>query len=140
MSSSLILLFLVSLTELFVLVVVLIFFFRLRRSEALLNSLQENQESLLKKLHFNAELEQELVSTFERRQNDLQLLDQALERRANTLEKLLKQAEGVCRSPQFLREAILSGRRQGRSVPDLATATGLSVDEVELILEQADFN
>lgn len=138
MSSSLILLFLVSLTELLVLVVVLVFFFRLRRSEALLNTLQEKQEALLKKLHFNAELEQELVTTFEQRQAVLQGLDQALEARAQELAKLLKQTESVCRSPQFLREVILSGRRQGRTIPDLATSTGLSVDEVELILEQAD--
>ena len=138
MSSSLVLLFLVSLTELIVLVVVLFFFFRLRRSEALLNSLQEKQETLLKKLHFNAELEQELVSTFEQRQAGLENLDQALEARSRTLEKLLKQAESVCRSPQFLREIILSGRRQGRSIPELASSTGLSVDEVELILDQAD--
>ncbi|WP_461210611.1 hypothetical protein [Desulfocurvus sp. DL9XJH121] len=138
MSSSLTLLFLVSLTELVVLVVVLVFFFRLKRSEALLSALQENQENLLKKLHFNAELEQELVSTFAQRQAGLEKLDEALDAKTRELEKLIKQAESVSRSPQFLREIILSGRRQGRTIPELASSTGLSMDEVELILEQAE--
>lgn len=138
MSSSLVLLFIVSLTELLLLVVVLVFFLRLRRSETLLNTLQEKQESLLRKLHFNAELEQELVSSFEQRQDVLSSLNERLESRAAELEKLLKQAEQVCRSPRFLRELIISGRRQGKSPQALAISTGLSVDEVELILEQAE--
>ncbi|MBU1003335.1 MAG: hypothetical protein KKE73_12555 [Proteobacteria bacterium] len=137
MSSSLVLLFLVSLTELLLLVVVLFFFMRLRRSESLLNSLQEKQESLLRNLHFNAELEQELVSTFEKRQTELGRLNSALEERILEVKRLLQQTEQVSRSPHFLREVILSGRRQGKSVPELASSTGLSVDEVELILDQA---
>ncbi len=137
MSSSLLLLLLVSLTELLVLVIVLFFFFRLRRSEALLNTLQENQENLLRKLHFNAELEQELVSTFEQRQAGLRNLDQAIEERSQKLQKLIKQAEDISRSPHFLREVILSGHRQGRRITELASSTGLTVDEVKLILDQA---
>lgn len=138
MSSSLILLFLVSLTELLLLVVVLVFFMRLKRSEAILSTLQEKQESLLRSLHFNAELEQELVSTFEKRQSELGQLNNALEGRIQEVQRLLKQTEQVSRSPHFLREVILSGRRQGKTIPDLATSTGLSVDEVELILDQAN--
>jgi len=138
MSSSLILLFLVSLTELLLLVVVLVFFMRLKRSEALLGMLQEKQESLLRNLHFNAELEQELVSTFEKRQSELGQLNTALEGRIQEVKRLLKQTEQVSRSPHFLREVILSGRRQGKSIPELANSTGLSVDEVELILDQAN--
>jgi len=137
MSPSLLLLFLVSLTELALLVVVLVFFLRLRRSEALLGALQEKQELLLRKLHFNAELEQELVSTFAKRQEVLAGLDQRLQDRAAELEKLLRQAEQVSRSPRFLREVVLSGLRQGKSAQALALATGLSVDEVELIVGQA---
>lgn len=138
MSSSLILLFIVSLTELALLVVVLVFFLRLRRSEALLGALQNKQEELLRKLHFNAELEQELVSTFTERQEMLSRLDERLQDRAADLEKLLKQAEQVSRSPRFLREVVLSGHRQGKPAQALAMSTGLSVDEVELIIGQAD--
>lgn len=138
MSSSLALLFIVSLTELALLVVVLVFFLRLRRSEALLGALQDKQEELLRKLHFNAELEQELVSTFTERQEMLSRLDERLQDRAADLEKLLKQAEQVSRSPRFLRELVLSGHRQGKPAQALAMATGLSVDEVELIIGQAD--
>ncbi len=46
------------------------------------------------------------------------------------------QAEGICRSPQFLRELILNGRRKGLSSRQIARNAGLSVDEVELILAQ----
>jgi len=138
MSSSLILLFIVSLTELMLLVVVLVFFLRLRRSEAILNTLQEKQATLLRKLHFNAELEQELVSTFEKRQEVLSILDERLQDRAADLEKLLKQAEQVSRSPRFLREVVLAGHRQGKPAQALAMSTGLSVDEIELIVGQAD--
>ena len=52
-----------------------------------------------------------------------ELLDQALEQaflakgeeRAQSLRKLLEQAEGLTRSPQFLRELIISGSKKGRS-------------------------
>jgi hypothetical protein len=46
----------------------------------------------------------------------------------------MEQAEGISRSPQFLREIIMNGRRKGRTVEQLARSTGLSADEVELIL------
>ena len=45
-------------------------------------------------------------------------------------------AEGITRSPQFLRELILNGQRKGLSAKQIARNAGLSVDEVELIMSQ----
>ncbi|MDR3043868.1 MAG: hypothetical protein LBU75_06335 [Desulfovibrio sp.] len=137
MTVSLWLIILVSVVEVALLGVLLVFFLRLRRSEALLNRLQANQTQLLERLRQNAELEQELVATFAQRQEQLRHLDQRLEERAQALRRLLEQAEGISRSPQFLREVILNGHRKGRSLDQIARSTGLSVDEVELILAQA---
>ena len=60
-----------------------------------------------------------------------------LEERAATMEKLIRQAEEVSRSPHFLREVIVNGRRKGRTIEDLARVTGLARDEVEIILARA---
>lgn len=116
---------------------VLFFFLRLRRSEALMTQLQSNQEQLLERLQRNAELEHDLVATFAQRQAELRTLDQRLEERASELRRLLEQAEGILRSPQFLRELILNKRRQGQTAQQIARAAGLAVDEVELILAQS---
>ena len=123
-------------SELALLLLVVLFFSRLRRSENLLSKLQKNQDSLLKKLDFNAKLEQELVGSFHRRQADLAELDQQLEERSKQLEKLVRKAEEITRSPEFLRQIILNGTRRGQSPQALAKATGLSLDEVQLILAQ----
>ena len=48
----------------------------------------------------------------------------------------MAQAEGITRSPQFLREIILNGKRKGLSSRQIAKNAGISVDEVELILAQ----
>ena len=125
-----------TLAEMALLGAVLFFFIRLKRSETLLTKLQANQEKLLLQLHQNAQLEQELVATFAQRQTELRTLDQRLEDRAETLRRLLEQAEGIVRSPQFLRELILNGRKKGLSPQKIALSAGLSVDEVELILAQ----
>lgn len=116
---------------------VLFFFTRLRRSESLMTMLQANQEQLLQRLQKNAELERDLVATFAQRQAELRILDQRLEERAAELRRLLEQAEGILRSPQFLRELILNGRKKGQSAEHIAKAAGLAVDEVELILNQS---
>ena len=50
------------------------------------------------------------------------------------LRKLLDQAEGITRSPHFLREVILNCRRKGQSVDEIVRRTGLARDEIELIL------
>lgn len=123
--------------ELALLGAVLFFFLRLRRSEALMTLLQANQEQLLDRLQKNAELERDLVATFAQRQAELRVLDQRLEERAADLRRLLEQAEGILRSPQFLRELILNGRKKGQTPQQIASAAGLAVDEVELILNQS---
>ena len=126
-----------SLFELAILCGVLLFYVRLRRSETLLNTLQDNQSSLLKRIEMNAQLEREIVATFAQRQAELRNLDEKLEEKAQELRRLLEQAEGITRSPQFLRELILNGRRKGLSSRQIAKNAGLSVDEVDLMLAQA---
>lgn len=125
-----------SVLELFLLGGALVFYMRLRKSETLLNTLQDNQQSLLARIEMNARLEREIVATFAQRQAELRELDSKLEARARDLRRLLEQAEGITRSPQFLREIILNGRRKGLSSRQIARNAGLSVDEVELILAQ----
>lgn len=122
--------------ELFVLFGVLFFYMRLKKSESLINTLQDNQQTLLGRIEMNARLEREIVATFAQRQAELRDLDVKLEERAQTLRKLMDQAEGITRSPQFLREIILNGRRKGLTSRQIARNAGLSVDEVELILAQ----
>ena len=137
MQISLWLLAALSLFEVILFFLLLSFFRRLRRSEDLLLKLQTGQSSLLANLDQNAQLEKELIASFAERQAELKHLDIQLEERAAALNRLLNQAEAVSRSPQFLRELILSGVRQGKSPQELARGTGLSVDEVKLILAQA---
>jgi hypothetical protein len=127
----------ISLAELLLFYLLLRFFSRLRKSEALLLTLSEGQQNLMDKLHSNAELERDLMQSFSTRQAELWQLNASLEARETELRKLLDQAEKVSRSPQFLRELILRGHQKGRSSSQLAKATGLSLDEVELILAQA---
>lgn len=124
----------VTAAELALLVLVLTFFLRLRRSEHILSTLQANQDDLLDRMLRNAELEQEMVATFAQRQEQLAHLNARMEDRIATLHKLLEQAEGITRSPHFLREIILNCRRKGQSVEQIARKTGLARDEIELIL------
>ncbi len=130
------LIILFSVMELLILCGVLFFYLRLRNSERLLNTLQGNQQDLLNRIEMNARLEKEIVATFAQRQAELRNLDEKLEQRTQTLRRLLEQAEGITRSPQFLRELILNGQRKGLSARQIARNAGLSVDEVELILSQ----
>ena len=131
------LLILASLTEVLLFIGLVVFFVRLRRSEALLNTLQANQKQLLARLHLNAELEQELMDSFAQRQAELQALDHKLEERVLSLKTLLMEADGVNRSPQLLREIIVAGSRSGKSLQDLARSTNLSIDEIRLILSKS---
>ena len=130
------LIILFSIMELLILSGVLFFYLRLLNSERLLNTLQGNQEALLARIEMNARLEKEIVATFAQRQAELRSLDEKLEQRAQDLRRLLDQAEGITRSPQFLRELILNGQRKGLSAKQIARNAGLSVDEVELIMSQ----
>ena len=79
-----------SLLELLILGGVLFFYLRLRRSEGLLNTLQDNQENLLARIEMNARLEREIVATFAQRQAELRSLDEKLEERAQELRRLLE--------------------------------------------------
>ena len=128
---------LVSLVEIVLFLLLFSFFRRLRKSEELLLKLQAGQASLLANLEQNAELEKELVASFADRQQELKHLDAQLEVRVQALTGLLQQAENISRSPRFLRELILSGVRQGKPPLELARSTGLSLDEVKLIIAQA---
>lgn len=131
------LLVLLTVFEVLLLGLVIVFFLRLRKSEEVLSKLRDKQEELLNKLRFNTQMERELVASFEERQAELAALDQALAARAKELSKLLKQAQEMSRSPEFLREIVLTGHRRGKSAQELARSTGMSVDEVEFIIEQA---
>lgn len=124
----------ITIAEVALMLLVLFFFLRLKRSEDLLVRLQASQEKMLHRIYANAELEQELVGSFTQRQEQLSSLNSRLEERAEYLRRLLEQAEGIVRSPQFLREIILNNRRKGKDTAQIARDTGLSVDEVELIL------
>ena len=135
MSDLLLILF--TLSEVVLLGVVIMFFLRLKKSEALLSGLQTKQDEFIKRLQFNTQLENELIATFERRQQELVNLNDAIEDRAAELKKLVDLANDYCKSPQFMREIILKGHRAGKSPVQLAKSTGLSLEEVELIIDQA---
>ncbi|MCR4665686.1 MAG: hypothetical protein K5657_00125 [Desulfovibrio sp.] len=140
MNTSLLLILIVlsSLLELLILAGVLFFYRRLKKSEGLMGVLQDNQAKLLARIETNARLERDIVNSFAQRQAELEELNEKLEDRAQTLRRLLEQAEGITRSPQFLREIILNGRKKGYNAHQIARNAGLSVDEVELILAQAE--
>ena len=129
-------LLILSLAEIGLFGLLILFFVRLRKSEHLLTRLRDGQDSLLDKLQANAELERELMGSFIARQKELTILNEKLEEREQELRKLLDQAEAVSRSSAFLREIITQGHKKGRSAEQLAKATNLSLDEVELILLQ----
>ena len=135
---SLFILIVISLAELVLFFLLLRFFNRLKKSEEVLVQLSQGQDSLMEKLQTNSELERDLMQSFVVRQNELQNLNERLELRAKELQDLLEQAETISRSPQFLRELIITGKKKGRTSVQLAKATGLSLDEVELILVQAE--
>ncbi|WP_421902666.1 hypothetical protein [Maridesulfovibrio sp.] len=125
-----------SITEIALLIAVIFFFLRLRKSEELVTQLQVKQEEFVKKLQFNTQLENEMMNTFAERQEELAQLDMMLDRKSKKLKKILAQAEEFSRSPQFLRQIILTGHKEGKPVSRLAKATGLSIEEVELIIDQ----
>lgn len=132
-----VLLILITVSEVVLLGIVIVFFLRLRKSETLLSGLQANQEDFLKRIQFNTQLESELVATFEQRQQELVSLNNEIEERAEKLQKLVDLASEYCKSPQFMREIIIKGKRAGKSPVQLAKSTGLSLEEIELILDQS---
>jgi uncharacterized protein HemX len=126
-----------TLVEVLLLVLAGFLFVKLKKSENLIHILQDRQQEFLRKLDFNARLEQEIVDSFTKRQEELAALEEKLQYRAVEMRRLLEQAETFTKSPQFLRQTILSGSKRGLSVQALAQSTGLSTDEVELILDQS---
>ncbi len=129
-------LLLISFIEIILLLVIVVLFVKLRRSENLIQQLKQNHNDLMEKLEFNAQLEKELVSSFNERQEALRELDQQLRQRENDLKKLLQEADNFTKSPQFARKIILDGHARGASKQSLAKKTGMSVEEVEWIIEQ----
>jgi hypothetical protein len=138
-SSILWLLIGLTITEFVLLAVVLLFFRRLKRSESLLDALQQRQQQFVAKLSFSAELEQELVATFEERQKELAQLERKLVQRADELKQLLDRAEKIPPrpQPQDPKQIVLDGYRRGLPLKALAQSSGLSFEEVELVLMQA---
>lgn len=126
-----------TLIEVLLLLLAAVFFVKLKKSESLMHTLQDRQQEFLRKLDFNARLEKEIVSSFASRQEELAALEEKLQYRAEEMRRLLEQAETFTKSPQFLRQTILSGFKRGHSIQALAQSTGLSEDEVELILDQS---
>ncbi len=125
----------VSLIEVVLLVLVIIFFFRLKKSESLLAEMQNNQKSFIERLEFNAQLERELVATFEQRQKELVNLEAKMDQRIKELSRLIDHAEKFTRSPHFMKNLIVTGHQNGRSIEELVRTTGLARDEVELIID-----
>ncbi len=138
-SSILWLLIGLTITEFVLLAVVLLFFRRLKRSESLLDTLQQRQQQFVAKLSFSAELEQELVATFEERQKELAQLERKLVQRADELKQLLDRVEKIPPrpQPQDPKQIVLDGYRRGLPLRALAQSSGLSLEEVELVLMQA---
>ncbi len=125
-----------TLIEVLLLLLAAVFFVKLKKSESLMRALQDRQREFLRRLDCNAQLEKEIVSSFASRQEELAALEEKLQYRAEEMRRLLEQAETFTKSPQFLRQTILSGFKRGHSIQALAQSTGLSEDEVELILDQ----
>lgn len=130
------LLIFLTLAELALMAVAIFFYKRLKQSEQLIHTLYENQDALLMRLYKNTELERDLVATFTQRQEQLHSLNATMDNRIQTLQKLLQQAEGISRSPRFLRELILNAQKKGQSLAEIAASTGLAKDEIELILSR----
>ena len=131
-------LFFSSVVEIILLVVVIVLFQRLKRSEDFILRLKKSQKELLDKLSFNAQIEKELVRSFEERQRELSVLDSKLSEKIKHVESLIKQINEFSSSPKVLREIILKGHGRGESKEALSKRTGLSIEEIEWILEQEE--
>ena len=126
----------ITVAELILIILVLLFFKRLRRSEEVLETLQSNQEEFMDRMMRNANLEQEMVTTFIQRQEHLERLNIAMEERIYMLKRIIKQAEEISHSPYLLREIIMNCRKKGHNIDMIAQKTGMARDEIELILKK----
>ena len=122
--------------ELLFICVVFFLFFKVKKSQEFLLALREKQKEILDKLRFNEELEKQLIESFKLRQKELVYLDKKLKEKIEELKRLIKCAEDISSSPQLLKEAVLRGYRKGISVKELCKHTGLSEEEIELIIDQ----
>lgn len=127
---------LIGMLELVLLATIVVLFIRLRRSETLFVQLRQNQKELLDKLQFNSQLEQQLVTSFTKRQKELGELDEKLQSRAEELRALVDQAKKYSDSPRLVRRVVLSGYDKGERKEVLAKQTGLSLEEVDWIIDQ----
>ena len=126
----------ITIAELILIILVLLFFKRLRKSEQALENLQNNQEEVMDRMIRNVSLEQEMVATFIQRQEQLERLNIAMEERIYVLKRLIKQAEEISHSPYLLREIIMSSRKKGHNIDMIAQRTGMARDEIEMILRK----
>ncbi len=125
-----------TLAEFIIIFLVLLFFKRLRRSEQALEHLQSNQEEFMDRLLRNVQLEQEMVTTFIQRQEQLERLNIAMEERIYYLKNLIKQAEDISHSPYLMREIIMNSKKKGLPLDMIAKKTGMAKDEIEIILKK----
>ncbi|MDQ7032843.1 MAG: hypothetical protein Q9M37_09060 [Desulfonauticus sp.] len=123
--------------EVILLLMVLIFFLKLKKSEKFIAQLQKNQEHFLQKLSFSSKLEQEILETFNTRQKELFQLEEVLSQKTKELKKLISKAEQFTNSPAFAKQVIILGYKAGESIDSLAKTFNLTREEVELIIENA---
>jgi len=136
MHISLYLLVISTILEIILLTTIIFIFYRLKKSEDFMLRLKQSQKELLDKLTFNEQIEKELVKSFEERQRQLALLHSKLEKKLSEAREVLKQLEEASNSPKVLKEIIVKGYKKGQSLESLARRTGLSIEEIEWILEQ----
>lgn len=136
MHFSLYLLVISTILEIILLTTIIFIFYRLKKSEDFMLRLKQSQKELLDKLTFNEQIEKELVKSFEERQRQLALLHSKLEKKLSEAREVLKQLEEASNSPKVLKEIIVKGYKKGQSLESLARRTGLSIEEIEWILEQ----
>ncbi|GAB6161874.1 hypothetical protein JCM12298_10330 [Desulfothermus naphthae] len=138
MHISLYLLVISTIIEIILLTTIIFIFYRLKKSEDFMLRLKQSQKELLDKLTFNEQIEKELVKSFEERQRQLALLHSKLEKKLSEAREVLKQLEEASNSPKVLKEIIVKGYKKGQSLESLARRTGLSIEEIEWILEQEE--
>ena len=136
MHISLYLLVISTIIEVILLTTIIFIFYKLKRSEDFMLRLKQSQKELLDKLTFNEQIEKELVKSFEERQRQLALLDSKLEKKLREAREVLKQLEEASNSPKVLKDIIIKGYKKGEGLESLARRTGLSIEEIEWILEQ----
>ena len=125
-----------SILELILLIAVITILIKLKKSDILMIKLKNSQKELVEKLTFNTQLEKELIKSFEERQRELSILGSKLESKIEEARKILLELQEASSSPKLLKEIILKGYKRGETIESLSKRTGLSIEEVEWIIEQ----